>query len=262
MDFNDKFKKAVRENFNRSTRDYLLLEEEYGFFDSLTASLISAVGLSDQRKESITSILDIGCGTGSSTRRLNELFPGAYVVGLDLSEKMVAAAEKNHPDLDFICGDGENIDSYFPPNLFNLIIYPASLFLMPDQAKTLAAAEKLLKENGIVAASILLGLKEKTNREVENLPIFRGILKNVSVEDIFEALFDGVESKAVTIELDQHLLSAIYRIEALSAGAFQGKTKEERNQELKRLLAEVERENLTLMQEWRFIFGHKRKTSN
>lgn len=262
MDFNDKFKKAVRENFNRSTRDYLLLEEEYGFFDSLTTSLVSAIGFSDQAKENITAILDVGCGTGSSTRRLKELFPRASVVGLDLSEKMVAVAEKNHPDLDFICGDGENIDIYFPPNLFDLILYPASLFLMPDQAKTLAAAEKLLKENGVVSASILLGLKDKTNREVKNLPAFRGILKNGNVEDAFEALFERVESKAVSIELDQPLLAAIYRIEALSAGAFQGKTQEERSRELKHLLDEASRDNLMLVQEWRFVLGHKRKASD
>lgn len=257
MNFNDKFKNAVRDNFNRSTKDYETLEEEYGFFDTLTRQLVEAIGLSSQEKESISAILDVGSGTGSSTACLKEIFPQAIVVGLDLSEEMVATAKKNYPSLDFVCGDGESIDKHFPPESFDLIIYPASLFLMPNQEKTLMAAEKLLRKGGLAAASILVGLKEEAGRQMKNMPEFRGIIKSENTVALFTSIFNAVSVETLTIPLDLGLLSAIYRIEALSAGAFRGKTPDERSQELKKLMKEIQNGNNMMIQEWILIGGHK-----
>lgn len=257
MDFNDKFKNAVRDNFNRSTKDYETLEGEYVFFHALTRSLVRAIGLTHQEKESISAILDIGSGTGSSTACLKEIFPHANVVGVDLSEKMVELAQKNYPELDFICGDGESIDSYFSPESFDFIIYPASLFLIPNQEKALIAADRLLKKGGFVAASILIGLREEEGRSMKSLPEFRGILKSESTVALFTSAFNEVRVDALTIPLDIDLLSAIYRIEALSAGAFRGKNQEERNQELQKLIGEALNESHKLGQDWILLTGHK-----
>jgi len=259
MDFNERFKAAVRDNFNRSTQDYLKLEEDYGFFDALTAALVAQAGLTDPMRQEVKTVLDVGCGTGSSTARLQAMFPEAAVVGIDLSEKMIAAAEENYPELDFVCGDAENLDQYFPPALFDFIVFPASLFLMPTPQKVLVAAEKLLTDGGVVSASLLQGLKEKDNLPVCNLPEFKGIIKNQGVSDLFSSLFDQIVSEQVAIELDSSLLAAIYRIEALSAGAFQGKTREERDVALQKLLREVATESLVLVQQWLFITGYKKK---
>src|SRR5712691_9177748 len=48
--------------------------------------------LSEIRAPAITSVLDYGCGRGSWTRLLHELFPGAHIDGIDISEKAVQRA--------------------------------------------------------------------------------------------------------------------------------------------------------------------------
>jgi len=60
----------------------------------------------------VKSILDIGCGTGSHALILGKR--GYAVAGIDLSEKMIAAAAKKAEDgnisVDFRQGDAKNID--------------------------------------------------------------------------------------------------------------------------------------------------------
>jgi ubiquinone/menaquinone biosynthesis C-methylase UbiE len=45
-------------------------------------------------KQKPTKILDLGCGTGSSTLMLKQAFPQATVIGIDLSPYMLVVAEK------------------------------------------------------------------------------------------------------------------------------------------------------------------------
>ena len=47
-------------------------------------------------------ILDLGCGTGNSTKILKDKFPDAMVIGADNSDEMLAKAKKTHPDIEFI----------------------------------------------------------------------------------------------------------------------------------------------------------------
>ncbi len=51
-------------------------------------------------------ILDVGCGTGFTTRRLARRFPRAEVLGMDLSPAMIARAERVPlPNLRYAVGD-------------------------------------------------------------------------------------------------------------------------------------------------------------
>ncbi len=52
------------------------------------------------------SLLDLGCGTGSVTLDIiTPLPPGARVVGVDLSPKMIEIARSRAPDLEWLVGD-------------------------------------------------------------------------------------------------------------------------------------------------------------
>lgn len=57
-------------------------------------------------------ILDLGCGTGSTTLLLKQAFPEAEVIGLDLSPYMLAAAEAKAKtaglEIQFVHGNAEN----------------------------------------------------------------------------------------------------------------------------------------------------------
>lgn len=66
-----------------------LVEKNPGYDEELRAS---ARMLGPARR-----ILDLGCGTGRSTRALRQAWPGAEIVGLDASEGMLSVARRSLP---------------------------------------------------------------------------------------------------------------------------------------------------------------------
>ncbi|PYX90229.1 MAG: 16S rRNA (cytosine(1402)-N(4))-methyltransferase, partial [Acidobacteria bacterium] len=59
------------------------------------------------------TVLDAGCGTGRLTRDLLELLPRGRVVGVDLSENMLRAAQEQlqdfHPRVKFVSADLQHL---------------------------------------------------------------------------------------------------------------------------------------------------------
>lgn len=56
--------------------------------------------------DSVASLLDLGCGTGSITMAMVErMVPGARVVGIDLAPKMIEVALERAPEHDWRVGD-------------------------------------------------------------------------------------------------------------------------------------------------------------
>jgi SAM-dependent methyltransferase len=74
------------------------------------------------------SLLDVGCGLGDLLTYLDSLGLRVRYTGVDLLEKMVQAARRNHPGIDFVQGDifqtnpfkPENFDVVFCSGAFNL----------------------------------------------------------------------------------------------------------------------------------------------
>ncbi len=70
-------------------------------------------------------ILDLGCGTGTLTKKLSEMC--AKAVGIDASEDLLEAAKKHYPELEFIHADATNfvlnekVDAIFSNAVFHWI---------------------------------------------------------------------------------------------------------------------------------------------
>jgi tRNA (cmo5U34)-methyltransferase len=62
-------------------------------YDELQAQAIAAIPFSPER------VLELGMGTGETTRRLIEAHPDAWVIGLDSSPDMVFRARKSYDDV-------------------------------------------------------------------------------------------------------------------------------------------------------------------
>jgi len=62
-------------------------------YDELQEEAIAAVPFPPER------VLELGMGTGETTRRLIEAYPGAWVVGLDSSPDMVFRARQSYDDV-------------------------------------------------------------------------------------------------------------------------------------------------------------------
>ena len=67
--------------------------------------------IKSQTQRAPDSIMDLGCGTGYHSIQLQQCFPEARVLGLDISAGMLAYAETKyrHSDLQWLCGDAENL---------------------------------------------------------------------------------------------------------------------------------------------------------
>jgi SAM-dependent methyltransferase len=107
-------------------------------------SKIVAQLLADQKG----SALDIGCGDGKFTRLLASRF--ASVSGIDVKEKKIDeardAAKAAGVDVDFRTASGEAIP--YADGSFDVVAFSNSLHHMPDAAKALAEAMRVLKTGG------------------------------------------------------------------------------------------------------------------
>lgn len=82
--------------------------------------------------------LDLGCGTGLGADLVAGTFPGASVVGLDLSERMVragAAKGRPHP-VRFVVGDTSALP--FAEGSFDLVVTVAAIWFADELARVLA----------------------------------------------------------------------------------------------------------------------------
>ncbi|HJO77055.1 MAG TPA: class I SAM-dependent methyltransferase [Pelagibacteraceae bacterium] len=132
IEFFDKF---VNEN-----EEYIGLSEKS--YDRLVLELSKSIKTSEKNLK----ILDLGCGTGSFTKKLNSLENKIY--GCDISPKSISTAKKLHPGINFSVQDIENLS--FHENYFDIVIYSGVLHHFVDLKKSLKETKRILKENGFL----------------------------------------------------------------------------------------------------------------
>jgi ubiquinone/menaquinone biosynthesis C-methylase UbiE len=125
-------------------------------------------GLIDTIKGTPRRILDLGCGTGSTTLMLKQAFPQAQVIGLDLSPYMLVMAEHKAKTagLNIQWGHANAEETGFPEASFDLVT--ASLLFHetpPTAAKSiLRECFRILTAGGEV---LILDGNQKTLRQVD-----------------------------------------------------------------------------------------------
>ncbi|MBD2088614.1 class I SAM-dependent methyltransferase [Microcoleus sp. FACHB-1515] len=149
-------------------------------------------------------ILDLGCGTGSTTLKLKQAFPQAEVVGLDLSPYMLVVAQDKaqtaNLDISFCHGLAEATG--FPAHSFDLVT--ASLLfheLPPAIARdVLRESFRLLRSGGEV---LILDGNQPILRstpwlmEVFEEPHIKAFAQNSLDADLSAIGFDNVETEAI-----------------------------------------------------------------
>jgi tRNA (cmo5U34)-methyltransferase len=70
-----------------------LIRSEVPRYDELQEQAVAAIPFAPER------VLELGMGTGETTRRLLEAYPDAWVIGLDASADMVFRARENYDDV-------------------------------------------------------------------------------------------------------------------------------------------------------------------
>lgn len=90
-------------------------------------------------------ILCVGCGTGEECHHLKSL--GArHIVGIDISDGLIAYARKSYPDMDFHVMDMEQLT--FPPESFDLVYSSLVMHYVDSWKNTLESVHSVLKPGG------------------------------------------------------------------------------------------------------------------
>jgi trans-aconitate 2-methyltransferase len=99
------------------------------------------------------TIVDLGCGTGDLTAALAEHWPEARVLGVDLSEEMLAPArERENPGvLDFVQGD---LATWRPAQPVELIVSNAAFQWVADHPALLAHVSSFMAPKGVLAVQM------------------------------------------------------------------------------------------------------------
>lgn len=98
------------------------------------------------------SLLDVGTGPGHFPGRLREGGHGGQaghsgrIVGVDFSSGMVEKAQGQHPNIEFLRADAQDLP--FSDDTFDVVTARHMLYHVPDIAKALSEARRVLKSGG------------------------------------------------------------------------------------------------------------------
>ena len=123
-------------------KEYIALSTKS--YDRLFAELSKCLGQSKKR----IKIVDLGCGTGSLTKKLLSL--NSEVYGCDISSKCIETVNKLYPNINFSVQDIENLS--FDDNFFDVAVFSGVLHHFEDFNKPLMEAKRILKKGGLIFA--------------------------------------------------------------------------------------------------------------
>ena len=98
-----------------------------------------------------STVADLGCGPGNSTRVLRSRWPRARVTGLDNSAEMIDAARAQEPDASWIVS---GIEDWSPDSAFDVVFSNATLQWLPDHAGLIGRLFSHVADDGALAFQI------------------------------------------------------------------------------------------------------------
>ncbi|HAV42500.1 TPA: malonyl-[acyl-carrier protein] O-methyltransferase BioC [bacterium] len=167
MEMDQSTKERIKRSFSRAAPFY----DEYASIQIEAASRLIE-GIKTKR---FSSILEIGCGTGTYTLMLKSYFPQAEITAVDFAPGMLGVASKklNSQGVRFLLADGEE-ELSFGRDGFDLITSNATFQWFNDLERAIKGYRNLLKEEGMLYFSLFgpetfCELKETLN---QFLPLF------------------------------------------------------------------------------------------
>ncbi len=92
-------------------------------------------------------ILDVGCGTGFLTNEMKNMYPEAYVCGIDISQKALTQARREYKNVRFIYTDVAK-ELPFPDNHFDLVVSGEHIEHLVDTDIYLSEINRVTKTGG------------------------------------------------------------------------------------------------------------------
>src|SRR4051795_13118565 len=143
--------------FDWKPETYLeLIRSEVPRYDELQEQAIAAIPFPPER------VLELGMGTGETTRRLIEAYPDAWVIGLDASADMVFRARENYDDVQLA-----RMEDPLPEGPWDLVIGVLSIHHLRAEQK-----QNLFRQVRVHARSFVIG--DVVQAETQVTPIDEG----------------------------------------------------------------------------------------
>lgn len=127
-----------------------LIRSEVPRYDELQEQAIAAIPFAPAR------VLELGMGTGETTRRLIEAYPDCWVIGLDSSPDMVFRARENYDDVQLA-----RIEDPLPEGPWDLVIGVLSIHHLTSDLK-----KNLFRQVRAQARSFVIGDVVKADTQV------------------------------------------------------------------------------------------------
>lgn len=135
----------VKDLFDRVAIDFG--EKGCGHFDYFGDQLVSHAELKGQEK-----ILDVATGKAAVLRSISHRYPKCSLIGVDISENMLAEAKKRLPSSVLLRQmTAEHLD--FENNTFDVVFCAFALYFFPDLSAALSEFKRVLKKGGRIAIS-------------------------------------------------------------------------------------------------------------
>lgn len=153
----------------------------------------------------VSTILDLGCGTGETGRRVLERHPGATLVGVDSSPDMLRVARRAVPDATFL---QSRLEDRLPQGPFDVVVSAFAVHHLPSAAKAdlfRRIAELLARSGRFVLGDVVVPAAPVSTP----VPLEPGVDIPDSVDDQVRWLRDaGLDASIVTAEADVAILLA------------------------------------------------------
>jgi len=115
-------------------------------YDDLQSQSVAAIPFAPER------VLELGMGTGETTRRLIESFPDAWVIGLDSSPDMVFRARKSYDDVQLA-----RMEDPLPDGPWDLVISVLSVNQLNDEQKQNLCRQVKTQARSLVIGDVFVG---------------------------------------------------------------------------------------------------------
>lgn len=152
----DGLREQTRGAYNVVAADYAAMIPDTSFEAPLDLAMVDEfVRLVGARR--LRRVLDAGCGAGRMVTYLQSALPRLEVTGVDLSEEMIALAQKAHPTARFVQADLADIP--FDAEQFDAVLaWYSIIHLAPAQLRDVVTEfARLLAPGGLVLLSYQAG---------------------------------------------------------------------------------------------------------
>ena len=120
-------------------------------YDQLQGAAIAAIPFAPQR------VLELGMGTGETTRRLIEAYPDSWVIGLDSSPDMVFRAREEYDEVQLA-----RIEDPLPDGPWDLVIGVLSVHHLTSEQKRNLFRRVREHSRSLVVADVVVAEKQVT----------------------------------------------------------------------------------------------------